>query len=363
MGSNLDQCSDVVVVEQGSVRVDLLGGTLDLDPISLIVPQVVTVNLATSLMVRVKIQKSELSSAADDVVNSVIFRSRDYCQDAKLVAEDFTSKDVLFHQREWGVLNFPLQILLEFPYESLRGLSIEVDSDIPTGSGLGGSSAMGVTLYRALAKVTGRRVSPLQVINTVKGVESRILRAGPAGYQDYYPAIYGGILALLPRPGEIKLEQLFTPSLQHFLQSHLTLIYCGKSRYSGTNNWEIYKAFFDGNDQIREKLEAIARTSYSGLQAIRASKYDQLLSCIAEEGEIRKSLAPAIVIDEVADFYGVLRSRSKGILGMKVCGAGGGGCFLLLHYEGMRDEILQQLQLPEFSFMRQLDFSILPPLP
>ena len=33
----------------GSVRVDLVGGTLDLEPINLILPNVVTMNVATSL--------------------------------------------------------------------------------------------------------------------------------------------------------------------------------------------------------------------------------------------------------------------------------------------------------------------------
>ena len=41
----------------GSVRVDLLGGTLDLNPINLILPNVVTLNLATSLKAKVKVSE------------------------------------------------------------------------------------------------------------------------------------------------------------------------------------------------------------------------------------------------------------------------------------------------------------------
>ena len=46
--------SKAVTIE-GSVRVDLLGGTLDLVPINLILPNVVTLNLATSLKAKVTI--------------------------------------------------------------------------------------------------------------------------------------------------------------------------------------------------------------------------------------------------------------------------------------------------------------------
>ena len=41
----------------GSVRVDLVGGTLDLNPINLILKDVVTMNVATSLMAQVKLTK------------------------------------------------------------------------------------------------------------------------------------------------------------------------------------------------------------------------------------------------------------------------------------------------------------------
>ena len=44
---------------KGSVRVDLLGGTLDLNPINLILDNVVTLNVATSLKAEVTIEESQ----------------------------------------------------------------------------------------------------------------------------------------------------------------------------------------------------------------------------------------------------------------------------------------------------------------
>ena len=52
----LMQDSKVVEVE-GSVRVDLLGGTLDLEPINLILSNVVTLNVATSLKAKVQLEQ------------------------------------------------------------------------------------------------------------------------------------------------------------------------------------------------------------------------------------------------------------------------------------------------------------------
>ena len=50
--------SKITTVE-GSVRVDLLGGTLDLVPINLILPDVVTLNLATSLKAKAVITSTD----------------------------------------------------------------------------------------------------------------------------------------------------------------------------------------------------------------------------------------------------------------------------------------------------------------
>ena len=45
---------------------------------------------------------------------------------------------------------------------------------------------------------------------------------------------------------------------------------------------------------------------------------------------------------------------------MKVCGAGGGGCFLLLHKEDEKEKILNEIKL--HPKMKVLNFEIDPPL-
>ena len=66
----------------GSVRVDLLGGTLDLNPINLILPNVVTLNLATSLKAKVKISPIDFDGV--EIVSS------DYQSTDRFLSRDFT---------------------------------------------------------------------------------------------------------------------------------------------------------------------------------------------------------------------------------------------------------------------------------
>ena len=221
------------VTSTGSVRVDLVGGTLDLEPINLILPNVVTLNVATSLQAKVTL--NEVNSETIKII------STDYQKTYEFPEKDLTD-DNLYFSNKFAEMSFVLQIISLFGIRS--GLEVTLSSGAPAGSGLGGSSAMGMTLFKALSKLKGEDFSVLQSVLKVKGVEGRILNQGVPGYQDYFPAMLGGVLALRGKPGEIETEQLYTEDLKNFLEAHITLVYSGISRDSGINNWDVYKKFF-----------------------------------------------------------------------------------------------------------------------
>jgi D-glycero-alpha-D-manno-heptose-7-phosphate kinase len=251
-------------------------------------------------------------------------------------------------------MTFVLQIIDLFKIEG--GLDVELSSGAPAGSGLGGSSAMGIVLHSALAELTGESYSIADTVLRVKGVEGRILNQGVPGYQDYYPALTGGILALKGEPGKILYEQLYSKELASFLESHITLVYSGISRDSGINNWDVYKRFFDGDEKTRTCLQTIADLSYRSYQAITDKHYDSLLELIHLEGQARKDLAPNIVPQGILDFYHELEKKCTRV-GMKMCGAGGGGCFILTHTPDQKETI--QKVIDQYK-MQILDFEILP---
>lgn len=331
------------VTSEGSVRVDLVGGTLDLEPINLILPNVVTLNVATGLKAKVTIEKTSNEN--------VIIHSLDYNKTFSFSKEDFTYEK-LIQSDFFGPMSFICQILDHFNIHS--HIALTLSSGAPAGSGLGGSSAMGVTLYKALCKFTDKKLDVNEAVSIVKGIEGRILNQGVPGYQDYYPALLGGVLCLSGSPGKINTEQLFTQELKEFLEDHITLVYSGISRQSGINNWDVYKAFFDGNQNVRNTMAKIAKISFDTYQAIKDQNYHQLITLIGQEGECRKTLAQAIVPKEVEDFFLEIKEK-LGNIGLKMCGAGGGGCFILTHEKNQKDALLQILK---DSSMKVLDFSI-----
>jgi len=330
----------VKVIKEGSVRVDLLGGTLDLTPINLIISNVVTLNVATSLKARVVIEKTDKEG--------VEIESLDYKENYYFSRKDFTPEKL--GGEYFGPMAFVCQILDHLEVRS--GLKIILQSGSPAGAGLGGSSAMGVTLFSAVCDFIDKPISREEIISQVNSIEARIIDC-PAGYQDYYPALFGGVLALHPAPGAVKIEQLYSESLKSFLEDHLTLVYSGQTRLSGINNWEVYKKFFDKVPATRKGLGDIAELSFHAYEAIMAQNYSALIDLIAKEGATRRELFPGILSSSMIELHSQITKELPHV-GLKVCGAGGGGCFLLTHKpedSAKIEEYLQKVGMKKLPFV------------
>lgn len=330
------------VSKEGSVRVDLVGGTLDIHPIQLILPNVVTLNLATTLKAKVQVEPSSLDPIE---INSLDYKKTYLFSQEQLVREDFN---------ELAEMTFICLILKSFGLT--KSIRVNLESGSPAGAGLGGSSAMGITLAKALNEYCSMNLTEQQIFQRVQAIECRILNQGVAGYQDYQPALYGGVLAIHPDFSDIKIEQLYKPELVNFLEANITLVYSGISRQSGINNWEVYKHFFDGNEQIRQGMRDIAKESECAYQAIKQNNFDALKEHICTEGELRAKLFPSIAPVEITQLFQQLRSKYDGIQGYKMCGAGGGGCFIILHDNGVGAAIKSYIS--EQTSMRVLEFKV-----
>jgi D-glycero-alpha-D-manno-heptose-7-phosphate kinase len=325
----------------GSVRVDLLGGTLDLNPINLILPNVVTLNLATSL--KAKVTVSEIDFDGVEIVSS------DYCSTDRFSSQDFTSEKL--RSGFFKHLTFIAYLLDLFKLH--KGIKLELSSGSPPGAGLGGSSAMGVTCFSALSQFTKIPLNRLEAISKVNAIESRILDSGPAGYQDYYPALFGGVLGLVPTPGNVEVNQLFTKELKQTLEEEVTLVYSGETRLSGINNWEVYKAFFNKDEVVRRGLATIAELSHLAFSDIKKNNFNTISGLIAKEGEERRKLFPGI-LTKAMDEMRLELAKDSYHFGMKVCGAGGGGCFLITHKKEDKksvQEIIKKYHMTELEFV------------
>jgi D-glycero-alpha-D-manno-heptose-7-phosphate kinase len=230
---------------------------------------------------------------------------------------------------------------------------------------------MAMTLYEALSQFFQQSYNSAQAIMIVKNVEAKVLATGPTGYQDYYPPEYGGLLALEANVRGIQIHQHYHQQWDQFFQEHTTLFYSGQGRFSAINNWDVYKQFFDQEEHMISALQKLAALSYQAWSLIKDSPSDhghftknkeQFFSYLMEEGDIRQHMFPKLRTPAMNDFLQSLRSKYPHLeksIGLKVCGAGGGGCFLLIHPPQLKEKV-QHLASSETSFTL-LDHRLCPP--
>src|ERR1039457_6231782 len=135
------------------------------------------------------------------------------------------------------------------------GLTIETHSESPAGGGIAGSSALIIAICSALNKLTRSGHSLEKIREIAQNIEAQIIRV-PTGAQDYYPALYGGVSAI--ELGCAGIRRVSIPVDPDDLTERTVLAYTGEPRNSGINNWEVTKAYIDGDRKVHRNFEQIS---------------------------------------------------------------------------------------------------------
>lgn len=301
------------------VRVDLAGGTLDLWPLYLFHPGARTINVAVSLYA-----ECEISPRADAAIE-VHLGDEDYqgtYDSIRELAED------------------PRVSLISRAVEHFHatGIRIVTRSEAPRGSGLGGSSALAVALVRALSEFAGAPVEGEELILLVRDLETRLLGI-PAGIQDYYPAVYGGLGTLHLEPGRTARHPVRFPLAE--LAESMIVHYTGVSHFSGTNNWEIYKRHLDGDSSVIRELGKICQAAIALEKALDALDLESAGAALDEEWSARRILVDGVSTTQIDK--AIRAAKKAGAWGGKVCGAGGGGCIVFLAPKEARAAVIEAI--------------------
>ena len=239
-------------------------------------------------------------------------------------AFDFTSPDA-------GLLEEPRSALVGSLLEALRmaePVEIELSTEVPFGSGLGGSSALTVSLLGALESLSSRDLSRVDRVDFVRDVETRVL-GKPAGVQDYYPPLSGGLHTIRFEAGQtISLRKEVEPAAW---ERHMTLFDTGAAHSSGMNNWEILRARLDGDRRTAADLDQVRDAAREMASAVAAGDFAAMGRALGNEWEARRRLAPVVATPSID--RAIAAARAAGAWGGKACGAGGGGFVVMLSPE------------------------------
>ena len=249
------------IISSAPTRIDLAWGTLDIWPLHLFFDNPPTLNAAIDLYAAV-----EIIPRKD---KRIILTSCDLG-----LSDNFSSLKTLPD-------NHPLELIvrmLKF-YAPKSGLEISTNCQAPQGSGIGGSSALSIALHGALNRFTGRGYRKAEMIEIAKNIETQVIKV-PAGCQDYFPSMYGGIRKVLPGFRSTETEKFAISPAE--LTRHFVLCYTGKPRNSGINNWEVTKKAVDGNRTVIRHLKSIRDCAVEMEQALSRRQLKKLAPIFAK---------------------------------------------------------------------------------
>ena len=295
----------------------MAGGTLDIWPLGLLHPGSRTVNLAIDLPVEVDL---ELANKG--------YRIR---QGRSEIAVDSPRE---LAESEGGALIGQIALDIDLPPSTLR-----IKSASPQGGGLGASSALAVaTLAAAEAIAGGTPSSATQLARRARDIEARLMSL-PTGVQDHFPALLGGALEIEYRPGGERVRSLEVDI--ESLGDSMLVAYTGQSHFSAGNNWRIVRRRLEGDAEIIELFDGIRDTAEELPQALEQGDWQSAGKLVAREWSYRSQLAEGISTPEIEALLAT--ACREGAWGGKACGAGGGGCIVLLCPADRRRRIAEAL--------------------
>lgn len=311
------------IYAQAPCRADLAGSTIDLWPLYLFHPGSVTVNMAVDIQTTCKITPRK--------DKEIHLRSLDTGREDR-----FPNLVALMAAKKY---RHALAAYLVRFFQPRQGFLLESHSESPAGAGISGSSAMMICTSAALARFTGHKIPIEQIRVIAQNIEAQLIRV-PTGCQDYYPAMYGGVSAIHLDPDGIHREAISIPAEE--VNRRFVLFYTGAPRQSGINNWEVFKQHINGDRHVIRNFAEISRIAQEMRLAMQAKNWHDVERLLNEEWRHRRTNAPGIttpLIDKL-----IAAARRNGARAAKVCGAGGGGCVIVLVEEGSRERVREAIR-------------------
>ena len=225
-----------------------------------------------------------------------------------------------------------------------EGFNITVLSELPAGSGMGGSSSLSVALIGAFNRYFNLGLNPHEIAQKAYDIE-RIELEQSGGYQDQFAAAYGGF-NYIEFTDKVTVSPLATSeSMLNELHYCLILCYVGGSHFSSDIQDDVLQGYVSEKKSYLEAMQDLKDVAHSMRDLVESkdlahiNKFGNLLH---RGWQAKKSLSDKISNRNIENFY--LTSRKYGVLGGKLLGAGGGGHLLLFSEPKNKHRVMKELE-------------------
>lgn len=209
---------------------------------------------------------------------------------------------------------------------NVKGVEIASMADVPSGTGLGSSSAFTVATLKALKAY--KKLSYSKYALASEACEVEIIKAGsPIGKQDQFASAFGGLnFITFEKSGKVSVEPLLIPGDgEARLQNNIMMFYTGLTHDANQILSVQSKNITSIEDKIKAQLK-LCNLTKKLKRHLEDGDIDYLGTVLKESWNIKKTLSQGISNKTIDTIYD--KALEAGAIGGKLLGAGGGGFML-----------------------------------
>ena len=223
------------------------------------------------------------------------------------------------------------------------GIDVDIESEAPPGSGLGGSSALVTAITAGLAMLEGRSFTRDALARLCYSIEREDLSIS-GGWQDQYASAFGGFNLLEFGRGDVRVTPVRADDAALArLRSNLLLCYTGGVRRHVGLIDEQLRLYRSGREETVLGLKQLRELAYAMRDALEAGDVDRMGRMLREAFEAKRRMNPHIAEDTPIEAM-LDRAHGSGASGGKICGAGGGGYLLLYCLPDRQEAVRRELE-------------------
>lgn len=221
-------------------------------------------------------------------------------------------------------------------------LTVRTTVDVPSGSGMGGSSSLVVAILEAFRRHLKLPLGEYDLARLAFEIERNDLGLA-GGKQDQYAAAFGGFNFMeFYDQGRVIVNPLRVSSaMVRELESSLVLYYTGKSRASAEIIETQQRNVQEADTRSVDAMHALKREALDMKEAILTGRLDAVAATLRRGWEAKKATSTSVSNSEIERVLDLV--LSSGALAGKVSGAGGGGFMMILCDPVERQRILDVL--------------------
>lgn len=235
------------------------------------------------------------------------------------------------------------------------GWNLSVMSSLPSRSGLGSSSSFTVGLLRLLGHIKGIGYTRYDLAQTAIHVERDLLKE-QCGIQDQLHAAFGSLNRYDFTDKDFRITPIrLNSEVRDALNNSMYLVHTGIARYaSETVEDQVKRTSAKTIDKPLSHLYELVSQGQRLLESHHAESVLTDLGKMIDDGwQTKRSLSPNVSSPAIDAIYEA--ATKAGALGGKLCGAGGGGFFLLIVPQERKAKVAQALGERELIPIRMDD--------